>query len=61
MIEKRDDQRGIDGFERQLHWRSVQPLLHELQQQAESIAVRTDCMRASLPLTHKPLGEESFQ
>jgi hypothetical protein len=61
MIEKRDDQRSIDGLERQLRWRSVQPLLRELQQQAESITVRTDCMRASLPLPHEPLSEESFQ
>jgi hypothetical protein len=44
-----------------LGWRSVQPLLHELQEQAEGIAVRTDCMWASLPLPHEPLGEEPFQ
>src|ERR1700730_12171900 len=35
MIEKRHDKWGIDGLERQLCWRSVQPLLREPQQQAE--------------------------
>jgi hypothetical protein len=39
----------------------VQPLLGKLQQQPEGIAIRTDRMRASLPLLHEPLGEEPFQ
>ena len=39
----------------------MQPLLRELQQQTERVAIRTDRMRTGLPLLHQTLGEEPFQ
>jgi hypothetical protein len=61
VIEKRRDQWRIDRLESQARRGRVQPLLHKRQQQTEGVAIRTDGMRAGLPLLHQPLRKEPFQ
>jgi len=61
VIEKGDDQRRIDRLKGQACRRRVQLLMRERQQQAEGVAIRTDRVRARLPLLHEALGEEPLQ
>jgi hypothetical protein len=61
MLEKRPDQRGIDGRKGQARGRRLQPLVRKRQEQPEGVAIRTNRMRTHLPLLHQALGEEPLQ
>src|SRR5262249_17408964 len=61
VIKERSDQWRIDLFQGQLGRRLMQPLLSELQKQAECVAIGTDRVRTSLPLIHQTMGEKALQ
>src|SRR5450755_3027573 len=58
VIQKCRDHRRVNRFESQTDWRLVQTLLGEMQKHAKGIPIRTDRVRACLPLIHQALGEE---
>jgi hypothetical protein len=51
-IQKRHDQRGVNLLEIQLGRCFMQPLLHELQELTEGVAVGTDGVGTRLALLH---------
>ncbi|MGB5830588.1 MAG: hypothetical protein WBG92_01165 [Thiohalocapsa sp.] len=61
MLKKGPNQRGVDLLEHQLRGRLMQPLLGELEQLAESVAIGADRVRTHLALLHQALGEKTLQ
>src|SRR5262249_47679864 len=61
VVEERPDQRSIDILERDAIRGLAQSLARKLEQQAEAVAVRADCVGACLPLLHKAFCEEALQ
>jgi hypothetical protein len=61
MLEKRDDESGVEVGERQRTRRLTQPLLCEREQQPERVAIGRDRVWARSSLLVQPLGEERFE
>jgi hypothetical protein len=61
FIQKRHDEGGINLLEAQAGRRLAQPLLDELQELTEGVAIGTDGMWTRLALLHQALGKETLQ
>ena len=61
VIEKGDQEWGIDLSEPELRWLLLQPPLGELQEQAERVAVTGDGVGADAPLADQPTREEPLE
>src|SRR5216684_1362165 len=61
IIQKGHNQRGVDLLEVQMRRRLVQPLLNELQEMTEGVAIGADSVRTRLALLHQALSEEPLQ
>ena len=60
-IQERQDQRGIDFLEVETGWGLMQPLLGELQELTEGVAIGTDRVGTRLALLHQALRKETLQ
>src|SRR6266566_8285829 len=61
VIEKETNEGGIKIFDPELGGTFVQSLLGKLQQQAETVAISRDGMRARFPLAKQTISEERLK
>jgi hypothetical protein len=61
VIEEETNEGSIEVFEAEMGGAFVEPLLGELQQEAEAVPISRHGMGARLPLTKQTIGEERLQ
>jgi hypothetical protein len=61
VIEEETNEGSIEVFEAEMGGAFVEPLLGELQQEAEAVPISGHGMGARLPLTKQTIGEERLQ
>jgi hypothetical protein len=61
VIKKETNEGGIEIFNPELGGTFVQSLLGKLQQQAETVAISRDGMRARFPLAKQTISEEGLK